>query len=212
VNKFCLAIVGLLVSVVLNGCAVNLNANKYALNGVCIKQHCCKSGATIFVMEPTVQPGYDTDQIIYMQCPYELKAYSRNRWIAPPHEMLTSLIEQSLRNTCFFKAVVTAPFAGQSNYRLETRLIKLQQEYFCCPSRVRMVLHVVLIETCCREIIAEKVFETVVIAPKNNPYSGVIAANKATQILLEQMSNFVVCNILAHPTLPPPRKFQIEKD
>ena len=186
---------------------VNLNTNRYSLNSVCIRQHCCTTGQTIFVADPTAQPGYDTDQIVYLECPYQLKAYSRNRWVAPPQEMLASVISQSLRNTCFFKAVVTAPFAGQSHYRLETKLVKLQHEFFCCPSRVRMILHVVLIDTCCREVLGERVFETVVIAPKNNPYSGVIAANRATKILLEQMSNYIVCTIQAHPTLPMPRKY-----
>lgn len=189
------------------GCAVNLNVNKYALNSICVHPHggsCCY---TLLVSEPTAQPGYDSDQIIYLKCPYELKAFSKNKWIAPPNEMLTSLISQSLRNTCFFRAVVTPPFSGESQYKLETRLMKLQHEFFFCPSRVRIILHAVLIDTNCHQAIGEKVFEVVVLAPKNNPYGGVIAANKAVRIILEQVAGFVICTIQQHPAIPMPKRY-----
>jgi cholesterol transport system auxiliary component len=191
----------------ITGCAVNLNINKYALNNICIRQHCNASCYTLFVAEPTAQPGYDTDQIIYLKCPYQLQAYSRNSWASPPHEMLATLIAQSLRNTCFFKAVVLAPFVGESQYRLETRLLKLQQEFFCNPSRVRMILHAVVINNKCHQAIGEKVFEVVVIAPENGPYGGVIAANRATQIILANMTDFVIrkiqcCPIIQHEASP----------
>lgn len=196
----------------LMGCAVNLNSNRYILNSMCIKPtHCC-SCYTIMVAEPTVQPGYDTDQIIYLECPYELKAFSRNRWVAPPNTMLTSLIAQSLRNTSYFKAVVTAPYAGQTQYRLETRLLKLQQEFFCRPSRVRMTMQALLIDTNCHQAVCERVFEVVVIAPKNNPYGGVVAANSATACILEQITDFVIYSIQSHPSIPPPRRYLDKPD
>jgi cholesterol transport system auxiliary component len=190
---------------------VNVNTNKYALSGVCIRPHGCCSRCTLFVAEPTAQAGFESDQMIYLECPYQPKAYSKNRWVAPPSEMLTSLIAQSLRNTCYFKAVVTAPFAGEAQYRIETRLIKLQQEFFCCPSRERMTLHAVLLENKCHQAICEKVFEVVIPAPKNNPYGGVVAANRATQIIMEQLANFVICSIQRQPSIPLSRNYDIRK-
>jgi cholesterol transport system auxiliary component len=212
-NKLFLYLVVTLVALfTLSGCAVNTNVNRYSINSSCVRQPCCGSPFTLFVANTTAQPGYDTDQMIYLQCAYELKAFSRNRWVAPPNEMVNPLIAQSLRNTCYFKAVVTAPFAGQSHYRLETKLVKLQQEFFCCPSLVRMVIQATLIETCCREVIGQKVFEVVMVAPKRNPYGGVIAANQATEILLRDIANFVVCSIEQRPALPPPvEKFEQAK-
>ncbi len=112
-----------------------------------------------------------------------------------------------MRNTCFFKAVVNAPFTGESQFRLDTRLIKLQHEFFCCPSKVRMIMHAVLVDNNCHQAIAERVFEVVVIAPQNNPYGGVLAANKATRILLSQVADFVICSIQSHPSIPIPKRF-----
>jgi cholesterol transport system auxiliary component len=195
----------LMVAVCLSGCAVDTNVNRYALNNLCIRQPCCGSCFTVFVAETTAAAGYDSDQIIYLKCPYELKSFSRNRWVAPPNEMLTSLVAQSLRNTCCFKAVTTAPYVGQSQYRIETKLLKLQHEFFCCPSQVRMVIQVVIIENCCREVVAEKVCEIVLPAPRNNPYGGVIAANHATSMLLNEIAHFVICSIQRCPSLPPPK-------
>jgi cholesterol transport system auxiliary component len=189
----------LLILIGLQGCAVNLNSNKYTLSGSGTRPHGCHCAYTLFVAEPTASPGYDTDQLIYLKCPYTLKAYSQNQWIAPPHEMLTPLIAQNLRNTCFFRAVVTAPFAGEAQYRLETHLLKLQQEFFTPISRVRMVLHAIVIDNHCRHAIGDSVFTAVIPAPQNNPYSGVIAANKATEIILEKVAGFVICAIQAHP-------------
>lgn len=183
----------------ITGCAVNLNANKFSLNSICIRPHHAHTCKTILVANTQAQPGYETDQIIYVKCPYELKAFSQNRWVAPPHEMLTSLIAQSLRNTGYFKAVPTSPFAGITNYRLESRLLKLQQEFMCCPSHVRMMLHVLVIDNATNKALGERVFEAVILAPQNNPYSGVLAANLATKEILDQVADFVIATIECHP-------------
>lgn len=211
-NIFCFSLLIFYTVLFLNGCsAVNTNVNKYTLNGSCNVRQGCGSCCSILIAEPTAQPGYDTDQMIYMQCPYEIKSFSRNRWVAPPHAMLTNLIAQSFQNTGFFKAVVTAPHAGQNTFRLETRLMKFQHEFFCCPSRVRIVINATLIETCCRQTIAEKVFEVVVTSPRENPYGGVLAANQATRIILGQIAHFVICHIQHHPSLPVPLKIRIRE-
>lgn len=192
------------------GCAVNLNTNHYILSGVSIRQwQSCSCGLTLLVAEPTAQEGYDNDQIVYMECPYQLKAYSQNRWVAPPHEMLKPLISQTLRNTGYFKAVANAPFVGETHYILQTRLLKLQHEFFCLPSSVHMTLQAILTDTSCHVIIAEKIFDVSVIAPKNNPYGGVLAANKATKITLNKLANFVIGAIQHHPCIPLPVKIKV---
>lgn len=195
----------------LAGCAVNVNTNKYSLNNICIRPHCSHSCYTLLVANPTAQAGYDTDQMLYMQCPYQIKAYSYNRWVAPPHEMLATLLAQSLRNTCYFNAVVTPPFAGTIHYRVESRLVKLQHEFFCSPSRVRMILHVVLVNSITNNAIAERVIERVICAPMNNPYGGVLAANVATKQILEEVADFVIFSIEHHPCGVTKKKIKIKE-
>lgn len=202
--KFCLVIW----LVLLAGCAVKVNLNQYMLTGsAACSRYGCGSCYTVLLAEPTAQPGYDTDKMLYMKCPYNLMAFSKNKWIAPPHEMLTALLAQSLRNTCYFKAIVTVPFAGEAAYRVDTRLIKLHQEFLCRPSRVILSLQAVVIDSVCHQAIADKVFTIVVNAPVDNPYGGVLAANKAVRILLYRVATFVVCTIQQHPAIPLPSRY-----
>jgi cholesterol transport system auxiliary component len=181
----------------LTGCAVNTNVNKYTLNPTCIKFHCCAAATntSILVANMVAQPGYDTSQMVYVDRPYQIKTFSRNSWIAPPQQLLTSLLAQNLRNSCYFRTVVTSPFAGITQFRLESRLLKLQQEFLCCPSQVKLVLQVILIDNDANRAIADKTFIATCLAPNDNPYGGVIAANRATQQILNQVTNFVIANV-----------------
>lgn len=69
-----------------------------------------------------------------------------------------------------------------------------------------MIFEAILIDTCCHQVIGEKVFEVVIAAPKNNPYGGVLAANRATSIILDQVTCFVIRTIESHPAIPLPRR------
>jgi cholesterol transport system auxiliary component len=179
------------------GCAVNTNVNKFTLNPTCIKFQCCTTAtnASILVANTVAQPGYDTSQMVYIDRLYQIKNFSRNSWIAPPQQLLTSLLAQNLRSSCYFRIVVISPFAGITQFRLESRLLKLQQEFLCCPSRVKLVMQVILIDNATNRAIADKTFIATCLAPKENPYGGVIAANRATQQILNQVTNFVIANV-----------------
>lgn len=186
----------LLTCCLLSGCAVDTYVDRYVLNNTPVRK-CCGSATphTLLVSDTTAAPGYDTDQILYLKCLFQLKSYSKNRWAVPPSKMLNTLINQTLVNTCYFKAVVVPPFVGKTSFVLQTRLMKLQQEFFCCPSRVRMVVQAVLVNGCTSCPIAEQTFCEVVLAPQNNACGGVIAANRASQRILQQITDFVVCHV-----------------
>lgn len=87
------------------------------------------SSLSIFVSNPSAVPGYQTSKIVYCNNPYEIKYFSKNRWIAPPAQMLLPLIAESLQNTHRFAAVVIPPFAGSTDLRLDVTLLKLQQKF-----------------------------------------------------------------------------------
>lgn len=201
----------------LSGCAVNTYVDKYVLNTICVRK-CCASCTphTLLVSETTAAPGYDTDQILYLKCPYQLRAYSKNRWAAPPHRMFTTLLNQTLESSCYFKAVVVPPFVGKTSFVLQTRVMKLQQEFFCCPSRVRMVVQAVLVNGCNSCPIAERTFCAVVCSPQNNACAGVIATNKAARIILGQITDFVICQVNNQEIIvqleEPRRRFRITSD
>ena len=185
----------ILLSSCVNLSPVNVSTNSYTLDKFSSEQFGSKNqGRTLLIMTPTASPGYQSNQIIYVEQPYLLKAYAKNEWVASPAQMLSPLLEESLRNTGYFQAVVGQPFSGISERRLAVELLRLQQQFFRQPSEVYMELKADLINSRTNEVIASKVFETSVPTDAATPYGGVVATNEATQILLEQIVKFVVEN------------------
>jgi cholesterol transport system auxiliary component len=146
---------------------------------------------TLLVSNTTATPAYQTTDMLYEQHAYELKAFAKNRWIAPPAQMLTPVIAENLRAQAYFKAVVTAPFVGSTDLRLDTQLLSFKQEFLADCSQFKMSLQAVLVNTETRKIIASRRFDAVVQAPENTPYGGVYAANKATAIIMNAVGAFV---------------------
>jgi cholesterol transport system auxiliary component len=147
---------------------------------------------SILVSRPIASPGYRGRAMVYVDKTYQLKHFARNQWVAPPAQLMLPLIAQTLLKAHAFHAVVEPPFAGVTNYRLDTRLVKLQQDFTHNPSRVTVVLQAELINNISNKIIASRSFQTKVNTQHNDPYAGVIATNVAVQRLMTQLGNFVV--------------------
>jgi cholesterol transport system auxiliary component len=136
------------------------------------------------------RPGFDTPQIAYVQRPHELGYYAVNRWADTPSHMLAPLIVQALEQSGAFRAVVQAPNAVPADVRLDTELIRLQQDFAAHPSRVEITLRAQLIDVRTGRVLATREFDEAEAAPSENAYGGVIAANRALQRILEQLSEF----------------------
>lgn len=141
---------------------------------------------------PHAQPGFDTPRIAYVQRAHELDYYALSRWAAPPAHMLAPLLVQTLEQSGGFRAVVQAPGAAMADLRLDTELLRLQQDFDIKPSREQVVLRVQLIELHSGRILASRVFAESEPAPSEDAYGGVIAANRALQRILEQLPEFCV--------------------
>lgn len=151
-----------------------------------------KTHLTILVSTPIANPGYQTSSMLYMLTPYKLSSYVNSQWVAPPSQMLLPLFVRAIRQTGHFFSVVSPPFLGITHYRLETRLLKLQQEFFSPISQVRLSIQASLIKSQENRVIATKIFEVLIPAPNNNPYSGVLAANRAAGIIMHRIALFCV--------------------
>ena len=89
-----------------------------------------------------------------------------------------------------YRAVVQAPSLAAANLRLETELVRLQQDFGARPSRVRLTLRAQLIDTDARRVLASAEFDETEVAPSDDAYGGVIAANRALGRLLERLAKF----------------------
>jgi cholesterol transport system auxiliary component len=141
---------------------------------------------------PRAWPGFDTSQMVYVRQPYELDYFMANRWADTPSRMLGPLLAQALEQTGSFRAVVQTPSAVPADLRVDTQLIRLQQNFGSRPSRVELTLRVELIDLRGKRVLATRLFEETENAPTDDAYGGVTAANVALGRMLEQLADFCV--------------------
>lgn len=142
----------------------------------------------LVVAQPSAAPGYDSVHMRYQRQPQQLEAFAFHEWVEPPARLLAPLMVRALQDTNAFRAVLLAPTAGTGALRLETELVRLQQDFNAQPSAVRLTLHAVLIATDTRRVIASRVFDATAPAGRDDPVAGVAAAQQATQRVLTDLA------------------------
>ncbi len=154
-----------------------------------------RTNSTVLVTTPIAITSYSTSKMIYTQRPYQLRSFANNRWVAPPAQMLTPLLVQSLQNTNYFKAVLSTPYFGETNYRIDSELLKLEQNFSHKPSEIQLAMRVQVTNAATEKLLASRRFDVTVAAPSENPYGGVVAANEAVATLMQQINAFVIAAV-----------------
>jgi len=142
------------------------------------------------VSMPRARPGFDTPQMAYTRRANALDYFARHRWADTPAHMLAPLLAQALEQSGSFRAVVQSPSLATAQLRLDTELVRLQQDFSARPSRVQLTLRAQLIDADTRRVLAAAEFDETEAAPSDDPYGGVIAANRALARLLERLVAF----------------------
>ena len=140
---------------------------------------------------PRASPGYDSTQIVYVLRPLEIEYFARSRWVDTPSSMLAPMMVRAIERSGAFHAVLGAPTAASAQLRLETELVRLQQEFFATrPSQAHLTLRATLVDAASRQVIARQEFDARVAAPTDDPYGGVVAAQGAPRRVLAQLAAF----------------------
>jgi cholesterol transport system auxiliary component len=137
-------------------------------------------------------PGFDTPGIAYVLRPHEIDYFTKSRWADAPARMLAPLIARALEQCGAFRAVVYDAAAVAADLRLDTELVRLQQEFIDKPSRVRLTVRARLVDLNGRRAIALREIEEIEPAVANNAYAGVEAANRALQRVLARLVEFSI--------------------
>lgn len=154
-----------------------------------------KTNRILLINNVIANDAYSTNKMIYTKAPFNLKAYANHQWASPPAQMLQSMIGDALIARHYFRAVVFSPFVGNADYILSVRLLSLQQVFLQPLSEEHLALRVVLINQHTNQVIAERVFQSTLPAPGNNPYSGVIVANKMAGDMSRAIARFVTAAV-----------------
>lgn len=150
------------------------------------------SAPTLVINPPHAAAGFDSQRIIYVRQLHKLEYFASNEWVDPPARMLGPLLVSAIENTGAFRAVVLTPAAASGDLRLDTEIVRLQQEFANLPSRVRFTLRAYLVDEKTRKVLAWREFDATVAAASDDPYGGVVAANRAVQAVLLELSQFLV--------------------
>ncbi|MDP3481954.1 MAG: ABC-type transport auxiliary lipoprotein family protein [Sulfuricella sp.] len=146
------------------------------------------------VSPPRAAPGYDTVRMAFVRQPHRLEYFAKNRWAETPAKMLGPLLVRALELRTGFNAVTSADGMVKGDLRLDTEITLMQQEFTPSPSRLHMKLRVQLVEQASYRVLATQVFDAVEAAPTDDPYGGVIAANRMLPRLLGQIADFAAMN------------------
>jgi cholesterol transport system auxiliary component len=147
---------------------------------------------TLVVSPPRAAPGFDTEHMVYLRRAHQVEAFAQNQWVAPPAQMLAPIMVRALQRSGAFQAVLMAPSATASQLRLDTELIRLQQDFTATPSRVHLTLRAVLIDPATRRVLAWREFDRSEAAASDDPTGGVAAAHRAVRELMAELVLFCV--------------------
>ncbi len=163
---------------------------------------------TLIVNPPYAASGFDSQRIIYVRTALQLEYFAHSEWIDTPARMLAPLIVSTIETRNAFRAVVLTPSAAAGDLMLDTEILRLQQDFSNVPSRVRFTLRAYIEDSSTRRVLAWREFDATVAAASDNPYGGVVAANRAVQTVLKQLADFCTETVanrqaLAHPGAAP---------
>jgi cholesterol transport system auxiliary component len=167
--------------------------NIYVLEGVPVIQAAqARRDLVIAVSLPRALPGFDTSQMAYVEKPHELNYFVTSRWADTPARMLEPLIAQAIEQTGGFKAVVETSGVIPADVRLDTELVRLQQDFQTRPSRVQFTLRARLVDVRGKRLLAVQEFDEVENADSEDAYGGVTAANRLLQRMLGRLAGVCV--------------------
>ena len=147
---------------------------------------------TLIISPVRAASGFDSQRIIYLREPHKLEYFAHSEWIDTPARMLGPLMVASIEQTGAFRAVVMTPGSAGGELRLDTEIVRLQQDFQTKPSNVHFALRVYLVEEKTRKVLAWRAFDAQVPASSDDPRAGVVAANRAVQTVLEALAQFLL--------------------
>jgi cholesterol transport system auxiliary component len=152
------------------------------------------SAPSLLLTLPRAAGGLDTRLIAYQRTPLRTEFYAHSEWLDTPPRLLAPLLLRALDATGAFSAVLPAPAFAPTRWRLDTELLRLQQEFApagtTAPSHLHLTLRATLIDTAGRRVLATREFDLREAAPSEDAAGAVAAARLAAQSLAQALAGF----------------------
>jgi cholesterol transport system auxiliary component len=164
----------------------------YALDGLPAQRTAAPStaGLTLIVNQPQAVAGFDGQHIVYLRQDHQLEHFAHSVWVDTPARMLAPLIADAVTRGDTIRNAVLPSGTAAAELRLDTQIVRLQQDFSSRPSRVRFTLRATLLDDATRHVLATREFDVSVAAASDDPYGGVVAANQAVHAVLQALAAF----------------------
>jgi cholesterol transport system auxiliary component len=113
--------------------------------------------------------------------------------------MLAPLLVTRLQLSGPFRAVLLAPSAAKAGLRLDTSILRLQQDFLQVPSVLRFKLQVTLMDNNTREVLAWRTVDVTQTASSEDAAGGAAAAQVAVREGLNQVADILQAAVTALP-------------
>ncbi|HSU06262.1 MAG TPA: ABC-type transport auxiliary lipoprotein family protein [Acetobacteraceae bacterium] len=197
-NRLALAAIALAASL-LPGCSLLLPPKPEPVKAILSEvpndlPHERRHAASLLILTPETSPAYDTTRMAYSVKLYQIAYFRDNEWAETPAQMIQPLLVQTLQRTGLFRAILTPPETGRTDYTLRTNIVNLVQDYTVNPPVLRLAFRLQLLGASGRLIAGREITvqETMRDA---TPYAGVIAANDAVGKALRIAAGFVLNSV-----------------
>lgn len=142
----------------------------------------------LLISTPSAAPGYKTNKIAYSQRPYEIKYFTRNEWVDPPAQMLLPLMSEAINRSNHYRAVVSEPYTGLADLRLDSQIVALKQQFDHNQNSVMIVeLNIQLIDLHSNKVIFGHTFDVQEPIRQKQIYAAITATNVALEKLLDDV-------------------------
>ena len=156
--------------------------------------------AILKIATPTSAPAYASPRMAYIETPYRIDYFAENQWADSPARMLKTLLTQYLSDSGLFRFVYADAGGIDDGLRLDTDIVELAQVFSPDSSEVRLSIRFALVDVPRRTLLLNRTISVTEPTLTRDPYGGVVAANKAVQRALDDLTALLKTTL---PTLPP---------
>jgi cholesterol transport system auxiliary component len=128
--------------------------------------------------------------MLYLRQAHRLEAFAHSEWVEAPARMILQPVVAELQRSDKLRSVVSSPSAAAADWRLDIELLQLHQDFTVAPSAVRLRLRATLVDVVTRRVVAWQEFDHSAVAPQDDAYGGVLAAQAALKVVLVSLRGF----------------------
>jgi cholesterol transport system auxiliary component len=110
--------------------------------------------------------------------------------VEPPARLLGAWLARALERTGRFQAVTEVTLGSRPGLRLDSEVVRLQQEFTARPSRVRVTLRLELVDVAAQRLVATRELEEVEPAASEDAAGGAAAARAAAGRALTEAASW----------------------